>query len=267
MSQTRILIAQMLKERDRLDATLKRDESKPLQSLDGSLRSRTGRLLGRMRPRSGDSLVARLYQSALQEAALAGLMTPGWSLLSEAKSAHEALLDVALEGASHAEDQQHASAFRDIAWGRHAKGIDALRDFLPALESCIDAGANKALAAPTRSSNTQEKQSDSARENPRLRKPNESTEQPVIDALFKISAIGLDGLQRIPRDVRPTGERLAELAIGRPCDGQFKTTLAHMVDLGWLGNGRHHGLEGGYFLTESGAALATKNQKKKPPSR
>ncbi|HBI47068.1 MAG TPA: hypothetical protein DDY78_30075 [Planctomycetales bacterium] len=88
--------------------------------------------------------------------------------------------------------------------------------------------------------------------------PNERTEQPTIDALFKLGVIGLDGLRSLAADKRPTGERLALAAIGRACDGQFKTTLAHMVDLGWLGNGRDHGLSGGYFLTPAGMALAKK---------
>jgi len=90
--------------------------------------------------------------------------------------------------------------------------------------------------------------------------PNERTEQPIIDALFQMKAIGIDALKAIPKDKRPTGELLAPKAIGRSCDGQFKTTLAHMVDLGWLGNGRAHGLAGGYFLTAAGAALATKRR-------
>jgi hypothetical protein len=92
------------------------------------------------------------------------------------------------------------------------------------------------------------------------RTPNESTEQPIIDALFALNAVGLEGLKAIPGSQRPTGERLAPKAIGRSCDGQFKATLAHMVDLGWLGNGRDHGLSGGYFLTEAGAAYARKRR-------
>jgi hypothetical protein len=68
------------------------------------------------------------------------------------------------------------------------------------------------------------------------------------------------GLRDIDKKKRPTGERLAPIAIGRACDGQFKTTLAHMVDLGWLGNGREHGLVGGYFLTPVGVTLVTKRK-------
>jgi hypothetical protein len=89
------------------------------------------------------------------------------------------------------------------------------------------------------------------------RRPNETTEQPVIDALHQLGAIGVKGLQAIPKGERPTGERLATKAIGRSCDGQFKGTLAHMVDLGWLGNGRDYSLGGGYFLTEIGVSLVT----------
>jgi hypothetical protein len=92
--------------------------------------------------------------------------------------------------------------------------------------------------------------------------PNETTEQPIIDALIAMKAVGLDGLGAIPRHERPTGERLAPKAIGRSCDGQFKATLAHMVDLGWLDNGRNHGIGGGYFLTRAGAALATKSRRR-----
>jgi hypothetical protein len=51
------------------------------------------------------------------------------------------------------------------------------------------------------------------------------------------------------------------MAIGRNCDGQFKAALAHMVDLGWLGNGREHGLGGGYFLADAGVALASKRER------
>jgi hypothetical protein len=97
--------------------------------------------------------------------------------------------------------------------------------------------------------------------------PNEKTEQPIIDALYKMGAVGLDGLKKIPRENRPTGERLAPIAVGRHSDGQFKATLAHMVDLGWLDNGRNHGLDGGYFLTEPGAALATQHLRRHPRSR
>jgi hypothetical protein len=88
--------------------------------------------------------------------------------------------------------------------------------------------------------------------------PNETTEQPIIDALYELGAVGLKGMKALPAEKRPTGERLAARAIGRSCDGQFKATLAHMVDLGWLGNGRSHGLTGGYFLTPAGVALATR---------
>jgi hypothetical protein len=103
---------------------------------------------------------------------------------------------------------------------------------------------------------------------PKLRAvPNETTEQPVIDALHRLGAIGLEGLKKIPREKRPTGERLARIAIGRHCDGQFKATLAHMVDLGWLDNGRNHGLGGGYFLTEAGVALVTERQRCETPLR
>jgi hypothetical protein len=92
--------------------------------------------------------------------------------------------------------------------------------------------------------------------------PNETTEHPIIDALFQMGAIGIEGLHSIPRAQRPTGERLAAKAIGRSCDGQFKATLSHMVDLGWIDNGRKYGLGGGYFLTPSGLALVTKRPKK-----
>lgn len=88
--------------------------------------------------------------------------------------------------------------------------------------------------------------------------PNERTEQPIIDALFNMGAIGLEGLKAISRDKRPTGERLAPRAIGRGCDGQFKATLAHMVDLGWLDNGRNHGIVSGYFLTDLGLKHVSK---------
>jgi hypothetical protein len=93
--------------------------------------------------------------------------------------------------------------------------------------------------------------------------PNERTEQPVIDALYKMGAIGIERFRKIPRDKRPTGERLAPKAIGRDSDGQFKATLAHMVDLGWLDNGRNHGIGGGYFLTDSGAGLASQRQRRR----
>jgi hypothetical protein len=73
-----------------------------------------------------------------------------------------------------------------------------------------------------------------------------------------MGAVGIEGLKALPRRDRPTGERLAAKAIGRSCDGQFKGTLAHMVDLGWLGNGREHGLGGGYFLTDAGAKFASR---------
>ncbi len=96
---------------------------------------------------------------------------------------------------------------------------------------------------------------------PRSRRPNETTEQPVIDLLHKLGAIGLEGLRAIEKKNRPTAERLAPKAIGRHCDGQFKQTLAHMVDLGWLDNGRLHGLGGGYFLTEAGVALVTQKKR------
>jgi hypothetical protein len=99
---------------------------------------------------------------------------------------------------------------------------------------------------------------------PRPRVPNETTEQPVIDALHQLGSIGVEGLREIEKKERPTGERLAPKAIGRACDGQFKATLAHMVDLGWLGNGREHGLGGGYFLTEAGVALVTKKKRSGP---
>jgi hypothetical protein len=97
-------------------------------------------------------------------------------------------------------------------------------------------------------------------QSPRSRPPNERTEQPVIDALYGLVAIGVEGLRAIEKEKRPTGERLAQRAIGRHCDGQFKGTLAHMVDLGWLGNGREHGLVGGYFLTPAGVTLVTKRK-------
>jgi hypothetical protein len=100
---------------------------------------------------------------------------------------------------------------------------------------------------------------------PMTRPPNETTEQPIIDALFKMKAVGLDGLRSIPKDKRPTGEKLAAIAIGRSCDGQFKQTLAHMVDLLWLGNGRDHGLGGGYFLTDAGVALVTPGKENPAP--
>ena len=90
--------------------------------------------------------------------------------------------------------------------------------------------------------------------------PNERTEQPTIDALFKLGAIGLEGLRSIAADKRPTGERLAQAAIGRPCDGQFKATLAHMVDLEWLGNGRPTDYWAGTSLPQPGEALATKRR-------
>jgi hypothetical protein len=57
------------------------------------------------------------------------------------------------------------------------------------------------------------------------------------------------------------------LAIGRTCDGQFKATLSYMVKMQWLGNGRLHGLGGGYFLTEAGERLATKQREKTSQSR
>ena len=86
--------------------------------------------------------------------------------------------------------------------------------------------------------------------------PNETTEQPIIERRFgKKGAIGVQGLQAIARGDRPTGERLAGAAIGRPCDGQFKATLSHMVKMQWLDNGRLHGMGGGYFLTEAGERL------------
>jgi hypothetical protein len=91
-------------------------------------------------------------------------------------------------------------------------------------------------------------------------RPNERTEQPVLDYLFQNRCVGIDALRAIPRKERPTAERLADRAIGVPCNAQFKQTLAHMVDLRWLGNGKEHGLGGGYFLTAKGKRLVSRKQ-------
>lgn len=87
------------------------------------------------------------------------------------------------------------------------------------------------------------------------RAPN-ATEQAVLDLLCRKGFTSLEAVRSVPKEERPTAERLAQPAIGRDCDGQFKTTLGHMVDLGWLDNGRNHGIGSGYFLTGVGARLA-----------
>ncbi len=91
---------------------------------------------------------------------------------------------------------------------------------------------------------------------PHVRRPPNPTEQAVIDLLYKRGIVGQDALVRIPRNERPTAERLVGPAIGRDCDGQFKGTLSHMIALGWLDNGSHHGAGPGYYLTANGDALA-----------
>jgi hypothetical protein len=141
----------------------------------------------------------------------------------------------------------YASLKHDV-WRSAAEAIDVILRMTPA----------RCAAEPTGSA---DQKADNCTKNVR-RMPNETTEQPIIDALYQMGAIGLEGLQSLPRKQWPTGDRLAAKAIGRSCDGQFKTTLSHMVDLGWLDNGRNHGLGGGYFLTPSGLALATKRLKK-----
>jgi hypothetical protein len=88
------------------------------------------------------------------------------------------------------------------------------------------------------------------------RSPN-PTEQAVIDYLHKEGFIGLDSLEGKHREKHPTAERIAWPAIGHKCDGQFKATLSHMVDFGWIDNARHHGMSGGYYLNADGAKLAT----------
>lgn len=99
---------------------------------------------------------------------------------------------------------------------------------------------------------------------PDIRRQPNATEQAVIDLLHKRGFIGQDALVKIPLDKRPTAERLAYPAIGRDCDGQFKGTLSHMIDLGWLDNGTHHAAGPGYYLTAEGAALATHRRQSGP---
>lgn len=88
------------------------------------------------------------------------------------------------------------------------------------------------------------------------RAPN-ATEQAVLDLLYREQITNLGAMQSRSAGERPTQTWLAPRSIGRDADGQFKATLSHMKDFGWLDNGRYHGVTGGYFLTENGAKLAT----------
>ncbi len=99
---------------------------------------------------------------------------------------------------------------------------------------------------------------------PPVRRGPNPTERAVIDLLYKRGVTGVDALRKIPLKERPTGERLAQPAIARCCDSQFKATLAHMVDLRWIDNGKHHKAGPGYFLTQAGVKLVTVNRQSGP---
>lgn len=82
-----------------------------------------------------------------------------------------------------------------------------------------------------------------------------ATERAVLQVLQKDGFIGIESLAHLTSKQRPTGAYLAKRAVGRSADGQFKAVLSHMVDLGWIGNGKHERVGPGYFLKPLGQAV------------
>jgi len=103
----------------------------------------------------------------------------------------------------------------ESAWltaARHADGtLNVLKRLL---KSAVVASSQERVKRPA----AQVEQKDgSSQPLPKSRAvPNETTERPIIDTLYEMGAIGLEGLRRIPRNKRPTGDRIAPTAVGRP---------------------------------------------------
>ncbi|MCC7144629.1 MAG: hypothetical protein IT349_21220 [Candidatus Eisenbacteria bacterium] len=101
--------------------------------------------------------------------------------------------------------------------------------------------------------------------NPRAshRQPTAS-ELAVLQVLQEDGFIGVESLAHLTSKQRPTGAYLAKRAVGRSADGQFKTVLSHMVDLGWIGNGQHERAGPGYFLKPLGQSVFRSSQRSGP---
>ncbi len=87
---------------------------------------------------------------------------------------------------------------------------------------------------------------DETREQLRLLK---EMERHSIIALAENNVIGLDSTKQ------PSQKLIAQWA-GYEWDASFKAALSSLVKAGFLGNGKHHGRRGGYFLTPKGEVAA-----------
>lgn len=75
-------------------------------------------------------------------------------------------------------------------------------------------------------------------------------EREIIQALHEKRIVSMEGSAKLPSQ-----SVLADWA-GYPFDTTFKSALATVVKTRLVGNGRHHGLRGGYFLTPDGRRAA-----------
>ena len=91
-----------------------------------------------------------------------------------------------------------------------------------------------------------------------------ATEVAVLQVLQEDGFIGVESLAHLTSKQRPTGAYLAKRAVGRSADGQFKSVLSHMLDLGWIGNGQHEQAGPGYFLKPLGQSVFRSSHRSGP---
>ena len=83
-------------------------------------------------------------------------------------------------------------------------------------------------------------------------------ERLILRLLVEKGFTSKESIESKPTDRRPTQSWIAE-SLDRNCDSHLKTTLAKMVVIGWIDNGRNHALFSGYFVLVKGETLADQN--------
>ncbi|MFO0829670.1 MAG: hypothetical protein U0572_16135 [Phycisphaerales bacterium] len=74
-------------------------------------------------------------------------------------------------------------------------------------------------------------------------------ERDCLTAVFEKGIIG-------PNAMNPPDQSTVADWAGYPWDATLKAALSTLVKVDMLGNGRHHGKRGGYFVTDRGVAAA-----------